>query len=144
MLRCFFSSLHSIDVIATPVSRRNYLHKNRDELRGDLLLVRSFRARGTDCIIDVYMSLIPVLSKDPSKVLKAHENEKKRKYLASCLEQRRHFTPFVVSNDGLIGKSMVPVCRYYRLVTFLLVSVSGPFGPWRRIYQRSKRRNELT
>jgi hypothetical protein len=30
--------------------------------------------------------------------------EKKRKYLKSCLEQRRHFTPFVVSTDGLIGK----------------------------------------
>ena len=26
------------------------------------------------------------------------------KYLKPCLEQRRHFTPFVVSTDGLIGK----------------------------------------
>ena len=38
------------------------------------------------------------------KVLAAHEREKKRKYLEPCLEQRRHFTPFVVSTDGLIGK----------------------------------------
>jgi hypothetical protein len=35
---------------------------------------------------------------------KAHEKEKKRKYFKSGLEQRRHFTPFVVSTDGLIGK----------------------------------------
>ena len=32
------------------------------------------------------------------------ENEKKRKYLDACLEQRRHFTPFVVSCEGLFGK----------------------------------------
>jgi hypothetical protein len=38
------------------------------------------------------------------KVLETHEREKKKKYLEPCLEQRRHFTPFVVSTDGLIGK----------------------------------------
>jgi hypothetical protein len=38
------------------------------------------------------------------KVLAAHEREKKKKYLADCLNQRRHFTPFVVSIDGLIGR----------------------------------------
>jgi hypothetical protein len=43
-------------------------------------------------------------SKDPYKVLEAHEREKKRKYLEPCLEQRRHSTPFVVSTDGLIGR----------------------------------------
>jgi hypothetical protein len=44
------------------------------------------------------------ISRDPAKVLEAHEKEKKRKHLAKCLEQRTHFTPFVVSTDGLIGK----------------------------------------
>ena len=44
------------------------------------------------------------LSKDPAKVLEAHEKKKKKKYLEACLEQRRTFTPFVVSTDGLIGK----------------------------------------
>ena len=38
------------------------------------------------------------------KVLEAHEKEKKRKYLEPCLKQRRHFTPFVVSADGLLGR----------------------------------------
>jgi hypothetical protein len=34
----------------------------------------------------------------------AHEKEKKKKYLEACLEQRRHFTPFVVSANGLLRK----------------------------------------
>jgi hypothetical protein len=38
------------------------------------------------------------------KVLAAHEREKKRKCLEPCLEQRRHFSPFVISTDSLIGK----------------------------------------
>jgi hypothetical protein len=37
-------------------------------------------------------------------VLEAHEREKKKKYLKACLEQRRHFSPFVASTDGLLGK----------------------------------------
>jgi hypothetical protein len=93
-----------VDQLYPPVTRN--LHKNRDELRGDLL-VRGFWGRGTDCIIDVRVTDTDAksnLSKDPAKVLEAHEKEKERKYLKSCLEQCRHFTPFVVSTDGLIGK----------------------------------------
>jgi hypothetical protein len=40
----------------------------------------------------------------PAKVLEAHEKEKKKKHLGACLDQRRTFTPFVVSTDGQIGK----------------------------------------
>jgi hypothetical protein len=65
-------------------------------------------ARGTDCIIDVRVTDSDAksnLSKDPAKVLESsHEKEKKRKYLASCIAQRRYFTPFVISTDGLLGK----------------------------------------
>ncbi len=43
-------------------------------------------------------------SKDPHKVLEALEREKKKKYPEACLEQRRHFSPFVASTDGLLGK----------------------------------------
>jgi hypothetical protein len=32
------------------------------------------------------------------------EWEKKRKYLDACLAQHRHFTPFVVSTDGLVNR----------------------------------------
>ena len=31
------------------------------------------------------------------------EREKKKKYLQACLDQRRHFSLFVVSCDGLVG-----------------------------------------
>ena len=41
--------------------------------------------------------------KDPSKALAQHERAKKRKYLQRCLNSRCHFTPFVVSVDGLVG-----------------------------------------
>jgi hypothetical protein len=41
-------------------------------------------------------------SQDPHKVLAQQERKKKKKYLdPSCLEQRKHFTPFVISTDGL-------------------------------------------
>ena len=41
---------------------------------------------------------------DPAKVLESQEKEKKRKYLEACLERRRHFTPFVCSVDGMLGR----------------------------------------
>jgi hypothetical protein len=43
-------------------------------------------------------------SKDPQKFLTTHEQEKKKKNLEACLKQRRHFTPLVVSTNGLLGK----------------------------------------
>jgi hypothetical protein len=32
------------------------------------------------------------------------ESEEKKKYLQSCLKQRKHFTPFAVSTDGWTGR----------------------------------------
>jgi hypothetical protein len=43
-------------------------------------------------------------SQDPHKVLAMQERQQKKKYLQSCLEQRKHFTNFVLSTDGLIGR----------------------------------------
>jgi hypothetical protein len=44
---------------------------------------------GTDCIIDVRITDVDAkssnLSKDPAKVLAAHEHEKKKKHLVACL-----------------------------------------------------------
>ena len=37
-------------------------------------------------------------------MIKSAEKEKKKKYLNDCLNQRRHFTPFVVSCEGMLGK----------------------------------------
>ena len=44
------------------------------------------------------------LTRKPASTLKSAENEKKKKYLEPCLEQRRYFTPFVESCEGLFGK----------------------------------------
>jgi hypothetical protein len=61
-----------------------------------------------DCIINVRITTDldakSNRSRDPIKVLTAHNREKKKKYLKPCLEQHDHFTPFVVSTDGVIGK----------------------------------------
>jgi hypothetical protein len=38
------------------------------------------------------------------KVLESHEREKKKRYLEPCLEQRQHFSPFVMSTNGMIGR----------------------------------------
>jgi len=77
-----------------------------EDERGDLL-IRGFWTPGTDCILDVRVTDTDAKSycnRTPSKVLESHEKEKKRKYLGSCLENRRHFTPFVISVDGLLGR----------------------------------------
>jgi hypothetical protein len=83
------------------------LSRSSEDERGHLL-IRGFWARRTDVIVDVRMTNTDAKSywsRDPHKVLAAQENEKKKKYQQACLEQqRRHFTPFVVSTDGLIGR----------------------------------------
>jgi hypothetical protein len=33
------------------------------------------------------------------------ERPKKKKYMQPCFDQQHHFTPFVVSVDGLVGKN---------------------------------------
>ena len=74
--------------------------------RGDIL-IRGFWEGNTDCIIDVRICDVnqPSCSnRKPQNILKSAETEKKKKCLDSCLEQRRHFTPFVVSCEGLMGK----------------------------------------
>jgi hypothetical protein len=49
-------------------------------------------------------------------VLAAHVREKKKKYLEPCLKQRRHFSPFVVSTDGLFGKEAKIVLKSLALM----------------------------
>jgi hypothetical protein len=99
-----------------------------DDDRGDIL-VRGFWARGTDCIIDVRVTNTDAKSqrqKDPAKVLSQHEREKKRKYLEPCLAQRRHFTPFVVSTDGMLGREATFFIR--RLSSILAEKWHQPYS----------------
>jgi hypothetical protein len=83
-----------------PVIRN--LHKRQGaEERGNVLIRGLCWQQGTDAIIDVRITDLDTksnISRAPMKVLAAHEREKKkRKYLLEpCLEQRRHFSPFVV------------------------------------------------
>jgi hypothetical protein len=49
--------------------------------------------------------------KDPIKVLEAAHRLKKKTYLQPCLDQRRHFTPFIVSVEGLIRKEAETVLK---------------------------------
>ena len=44
-----------------------------------------------------------VRTQDPVKILRRHENEKKRTYNAACEARRKHFTPLVFSVDGMQG-----------------------------------------
>ena len=43
------------------------------------------------------------LAKTPEKCLQNAERAKKKMYLEACLQQRRHFSPFVDSVDGILG-----------------------------------------
>jgi hypothetical protein len=64
-------------------------------------------ACGTNCIINVRITDVDATSnrsKDPHKVLYTQEQEKNKKYLGACLKQRHHFTRFMVSTNGLLGK----------------------------------------
>jgi hypothetical protein len=77
-------------------------------------LIRGLWQNGTDCIIDVRLTDTDApsyRSRDPAKVLEQHEREKKRKYLQPCLEQRRHFSPFVASTDGMLGKEATTMLK---------------------------------
>ena len=42
-------------------------------------------------------------TKDPEKCLQEAEQGKNKMYLEACLQQRRHFSPFGASVDGLLG-----------------------------------------
>ena len=41
--------------------------------------------------------------KNPVKCLQEAERRKRQMYLEACLQQRRHFSPFVASVDGFLG-----------------------------------------
>ena len=81
--------------------------------RGDLLC-RNFWANGSDCIFDIRVSDTDApsyIKLDPVKVIENQEKQKKQKYLQSCLDQRRQFTPVVLSIDGLLGQETKSIVR---------------------------------
>lgn len=76
-----------------------------DEDRGDLN-IRGFWKPRHECIIDVRVvdtDAPSYTTRKPESVLRTHELQKKKKYLQRCLDLRRHFTPFILSVDGLLA-----------------------------------------
>ena len=78
-------------------------------LRGDIL-INGFWGNGnkrTAAIVDVRVTDLDApahRNRVAEKVLESQEKSKKMKYLEPCFNQRRSFTPFVVSSDGLLGR----------------------------------------
>jgi hypothetical protein len=102
--------------------------KSNDEDRGDIL-VRGLWQRGTDCIIDVRVTDINSKSQchlTPAKALLKHEREKKSKHLDTCIEQQRHFTPFVLSTDGHLGMEAKVLLK--RLSALLAAKWDKPYS----------------
>ena len=96
----------------TSVERDSFAFGGSNE-RGDVL-VRGLWAPQTDCVIDVRVTDSDSCSQrhmDVPKVLLKHERAKKSQYLLPCLEQRRHFSPFVCSVDGVLGREATAVLR---------------------------------
>ena len=101
-------------------------HKNAE--RGDLL-IRGLWVPGTDLIVDVMGTDTDArshISQDPLKVLEKCEWQKKTKLLRACLDQRRHFTPFVFSVDGLLGKEARTLLK--KLSTMLSDKWNKPYS----------------
>ena len=75
------------------------------EQKGDLLIWDLWQ-QGTDSVHDMRVVNTDALSyvrRSPEKCLHEAERGKKKMYLEACLQQRRHFSPFVASVDGLLG-----------------------------------------
>ena len=70
------------------------------------LLIRDLWQQGTYSVHDMRVVNTDALSyvhRSPEKCLHEAERGKKKMYLEACLHQRRHFSPFVYSVDGLRG-----------------------------------------
>jgi hypothetical protein len=121
------TSIRSEPKIHTSYNRTATSAQDSNE-RGDLL-IRGLWSLGTDCILDVRVSDIDAksyLSQPPAKVLEAQEKLKTKKYAQACADQRRHFTPFVASTDGMLGRQAQTVL--VRLATLISKKSGKPYS----------------
>jgi hypothetical protein len=96
--------------------------------RGDVAC-RGFWKRGTTAIFDVRITDTDAPSqrlKAPHRILLAHENEKKKKYLRPCLEARWQFTPLVFLVDGVMGDECKAATK--RLASQLAAKWERPYS----------------
>ena len=100
------------------------------EQKGDLLIrdfwqqvtysVKDMRVMNTDALSYVRRSL--------EKCLQEAKRGKKKMYLEACLQQRRHFSPFVALVDGLMG---VEATATLKMITSRLAT------KWRQSYSKT-------
>ena len=96
--------------------------------RGDVAIAGPWHSH-TDCIIDARVTDTDqesYLKQDPAKVLSNQERSKKAKCLEPCLAQRRHFSPFVASVDGMFGREATTVAK--RLAAVLASKWQRPYS----------------
>ena len=75
------------------------------EQKGDLL-IRDLWQQGTDSVQDmpvVNTDAQSYVQKTPEKCLHEAERGGNKMYLEACLQEHRHFSPFIASVDGLSG-----------------------------------------
>ena len=92
------------------------------------LLIRDLCQNGTDSFRD--MPVVNTddkshMSKAPEKCLQEAERGKKWMYLEACLQQRRHFSPFVALVDGLLGVEVTATLK--RLASHLATKWNQPY-----------------
>ena len=101
---------------------------SEDNRRADLL-VRGCWSPNMDCLLDFVVTDVNQLSyrsRKPKAVLRSHEQRKKKKYLEDCLAQRRDFTPFAVSCEGMLGREAD--CFIKRIAMKLARKWSRPYS----------------
>ena len=100
------------------------------EQKGDLL-IRDLWQQGTDGDNDMRVVNTDALmhrTKDPKRCLHEAERGGKRMYLEACLQQRRHFSAFVASVDGLLGVETTATLK--RLASRLATK-------WKKFYSKT-------
>eukprot|EP00957_Ditylum_brightwellii_P107093 8171146-Ditylum_brightwellii.AAC.1 len=100
--------------------------KDKDKegnLYGNLMIHHLWKHQ-VDAVIDVRITDTDAKSyilHPLETVLAAQEKGKKGKYLNSCLEQNHHFSPFVVSVDGMLGKQAAMATNYVKTMMSLSI-----------------------
>ena len=104
-------------------------HENGNWLgRGDVL-IHGLWERQTSCVIDARVTDTDApsyLSSTPPKIIARQEKEKKKKYLEACLEERRHFSPYVADCYGSLGEEAKAVNQ--RLARLLAEKWHAPYS----------------
>ena len=76
------------------------------------LLIENIWKHKSDCILDMRITNLDAPSNIHWKPEAVHERKKKKQYLQGCVDQRSHFSPFVVSCDGVLENDAKVVLQH--------------------------------